>query len=116
MGSCVKAGGFEVLPGLVEQRAGAFGNGCVSSADQPVDVVHPEPDPFEMKGRNGARERFAFLDDISCRRPFVPLQQLDEIRNARGSRLPVIGSHPANYPIGDCRSARPTKNGPRRSR
>jgi hypothetical protein len=86
----MKPGCLEVLARLLEQGCGAFRNGRVRAADQPVDVVHPESDPFEMKSRDGASKRFAFVDDVGRCRPLMPVQQGEEICDPRGRSFTIV--------------------------
>lgn len=158
----MKPGRLEMLPRLFEEAQRLGRNGRAASRHVPVDVEHPKPDPFHMEGGNCPDERFALLDDKGGHRMRLGLEQVHELHNPAGSRLPLIDGHvqqvtpsvlppavqrcnsgtpvrpAAAHEDGDrrahgpaaemhdddddqeveglCQTARPTKNGPSRSR
>ena len=65
----VKSRRLQMAASILEDRAGVFRRLC-RTRQQPVDVVHPEPDAFHVERADRARECFALLDkrtDIGVR-------------------------------------------------
>ncbi len=93
--TCVEARGFQVPPDVSDDRRSLLRERDRAVGHEAVHVVDAEPNPFEMKCRDRAVERFRFVDErfqlICVRR--VRAQQSDEIGNPILRRLAAVGGH-----------------------
>ncbi len=95
MRSRVEACGFQVPTYVRDDRRGLGGQRDGRACDEPVDVVDPEPDPFQMEGSDRAFERFPLFEQGSeLRVPRrVGAQQRQQVVEAALRRLAVIVGH-----------------------
>ena len=59
----MEAGGFEMAAYIGKRRARFVGDIDGPSIDRPIDVEHPEPDSFHVKGPNRHGERRALGEE-----------------------------------------------------
>ena len=97
MGPRVEACRFQVTMHVGDDRVGVGGQRDRRMAHDAIDVVHPEPDAFEVERGDGSQERLCFLNEarklILVRRQSA--QQRDEIGEAALRRLAFVGGHDA---------------------
>ena len=58
----MKSGCLQLLPRISEQTRCLERNGQVATVEQPVDVVHPEPNPFHVERLDGPSEGSTLFD------------------------------------------------------
>ncbi len=91
----MEARGFQVLADVGDDLGGLRRQRHGGVLDHPIDVVNPETDPLEMEGRDGALERFRFLEQ-TAQLIFLSRHAADDgqevVETALG-RLAVFGGH-----------------------
>src|SRR5687768_4045195 len=92
----VESGRFEVLPHVRHDPEGLGGQRRRRMLHDAVDIVDPEPDPFQVEGGDCPAERFRFLDqadELVARG--CPADDGQQVVEAVLRRLAIVGGHDA---------------------
>ena len=90
VGSCVETGGLELVARVREEGRRLGRNRQVGPGEQPVDVIHAEPDAFHMEGLDGSCQCLALIDQGSQSLRRLGRQRLNERQNAGFGRESMI--------------------------